>query len=415
MGIELRDLLWLLLPLAVVSGWMAGRGDQRRRQDAGREGLSSGYFRGINFVINEQPDKAIEVFTRMIEVNTETVETHLALGSLFRRRGEVERAIRIHQNLIARPTLDREQRAQALCELALDYHKAGLLDRAENLFLELAEIPAHTELALRMLMSIYEQEHEWSKASTSARRLAQISGRDLRPVLAQYSCEQAEQAIQSGDRSQGRQFLAEALKADARCVRANVLLGRLAAQESDWRAAIKFWQTIEAQDPLLLDEVIDDVVSSYRRLDDTRGLHAYLRAIVQRQPGPQTLRHYVELLSEQEGGTVAESFVIDRLRQAPSVSGLRCLVDLQRTLETVSDRERLDLFKATLDQLTDAQSRYQCQHCGFRGQKMYWQCPACHAWISMQPAWHLNMNVSTSDAQSSSKPKIRTNPSGGKA
>lgn len=415
MPIELRDLLWLLLPLAVVSGWLAGRGDQRRRQDSGRDGLSSGYFRGINFVINEQPDKAIEVFTRMIEVNTETVETHLALGSLFRRRGEVERAIRIHQNLIARPTLDREQRAQALCELALDYHKAGLLDRAENLFLELAEIPAHTELALRMLMSIYEQEHEWSKAGVSARRLAQISGRELRPVLAQYACEQAEPAIQSGDRALGRQLLADALKADARCVRANMLLGRLAARDADWRTALRHWQSIESQDSALLDEVIDEIVSAYRRLDDVRGLQAYLRGLVQRQPGPQTLRHYVELLREQEGGAAAEDFVIDRLRQTPSVSGLRCLVDLQRTLEPVPDRGRLDLFKTTLDRLADEQSRYQCRHCGFEGQKIYWQCPACHAWVSMQPAWHMNASGSATDGQSGSKPKTRGNPFGGNA
>lgn len=411
MALELRDLLWLLLPLAVVSGWMAGRGDQRRRQESSRQGLSSGYFRGINFVINEQPDKAIEVFTRMLEVNTETVETHLALGSLFRRRGEVERAIRIHQNLIARPTLDREQRAQALCELALDYHKAGLLDRAENLFLELTEIPAHTELALRMLMSIYEQEHEWSKASASARRLAQISGRELRPVLAQYACEQAEQAVQSGDPTRGRELLGEALKADTRCVRASLLLGRLAARESDWRTAIKHWQSVETQDKELLDEVIDDIVSAYRHLEDVRGLRAYLQDVVRRQPGPQTLRHYVELLSEHEGGAAAEEFVIGRLRQTPTVAGLRCLVDLQRTLAPRSDRERLDLLKTALDGLANEQSRYQCRHCGFRGQRLYWQCPACHSWVSMQPAWHFDVDASAS-GQVGSERGSRRNESG---
>jgi lipopolysaccharide biosynthesis regulator YciM len=387
MVFEWRDLVWLLLPLAVISGWAAGRGDQRRRQEHSRHGLSSGYFRGINFVINEQPDKAIEVFTRMIEVNTETVETHLALGSLFRRRGEVERAIRIHQNLIARPTLDREQRAQALCELALDYQKAGLLDRAENLFLELAEIPAHTELALRMLMAIYEQEREWAKAAVSARRLAQFSGRDLRTVLAQHACEQAEQAIQAGERGQAMQFLAEALKSDPKCVRANILLGRLDAQESAWRPALKHWQAIEDQAPLLLDEVIDDIVSAYRHLEDVRGLQAYLRATVQHQPGPRTLQRYVELLYQQEGGAAAENFVIHRLRRTPSVSGLRCLIDVQRAMDSGADRERLELLKRVLDQLVEEQARYLCRQCGFRAQKLHWQCPACHGWVTMQQMW----------------------------
>ena len=197
MSFALPDLLWLLpllLPLAAVSGWYAARREQSGRERARGLGLSSDYFRGINFLLNEQPDKAIEVFVRMFEFNSETVETHLALGSLFRRRGEVERAIRIHQNLIARPSLDKAQRAQALCELALDYQGAGLLDRAENLFLELAEIPAHAEQALRSLMHIYEQEKDWDKALAVGRRLARIANGRVTPVLAQYCCELAERA-----------------------------------------------------------------------------------------------------------------------------------------------------------------------------------------------------------------------------
>ena len=196
MALEAQDLLWLLLPLAAASGWYAARRDLRRPAAAP---VSPDYFRGINYLLNEQPDKAIEVFTRMLEVNTETVETHLALGGLFRRRGEVERAIRIHQNLIARSTLDAAQRSQALCELAQDYLKAGLLDRAENLFLELAEIPAHLETALRALMAIYEQEKEWHKAIVSARRLALIVDSDLGPLLAQYHCEMGERALQAAN------------------------------------------------------------------------------------------------------------------------------------------------------------------------------------------------------------------------
>ena len=148
------DLLWLLLPLAAASGWLAARLDQKRHPGRTAKELPSAYFKGLNFLLNEQPDKAIEVFIQMLEVDSDTVETHLALGNLFRRRGEVERAIRIHQNLIARPTLDKHQRSLALLELGQDYLKAGLFDRAENLFLELAEIRLHTEQALRFLVHI---------------------------------------------------------------------------------------------------------------------------------------------------------------------------------------------------------------------------------------------------------------------
>ena len=184
MSFNVYNLLWLLLPLAAASGWLGARIEQKRRARRNAFDLPSAYFKGLNFLLNEQPDKAIEVFTQVLEVNSETVETHLALGNLFRRRGEVERAIRIHQNLIARPTLDREQRSHALLELGQDYLKAGLFDRAENLFLELAEIRLHSEQALRLLLRIYQQEKEWGKAISSARKLARLSGENMNSVIA---------------------------------------------------------------------------------------------------------------------------------------------------------------------------------------------------------------------------------------
>jgi len=170
MSFNAYDLLWLLLPLAAASGWYVARFDQRRQAKRSLD-LPSAYFKGLNFLLNEQPDKAIEVFIQVLEVNSDTVETHLALGNLFRRRGEVERAIRVHQNLIARPTLDKDQRTHALLELGQDYLKAGLLDRAESLFLELAEIRAHSEQALRHLLHIYQQEKEWEKAVKEAKHV----------------------------------------------------------------------------------------------------------------------------------------------------------------------------------------------------------------------------------------------------
>src|SRR3972149_1945846 len=191
MSFSAADLLWLLLPLAAASGWFVARLEQKRRVQKSLD-LPSAYFTGLNFLLNEQPDKAIEVFIRVLEVNSDTVETHLALGNLFRRRGEVERAIRIHQNLIARPTLDKEQRSHALMELGQDYFKAGLFDRAENLFLELAEIQAHSEQALKLLLHIYQQEKEWEKAIDVTRKLAPITGKIMDENIAHFYCELAD-------------------------------------------------------------------------------------------------------------------------------------------------------------------------------------------------------------------------------
>jgi lipopolysaccharide biosynthesis regulator YciM len=386
MDIDVRDLLWLLLPLAAASGWYAAHRDQRRHTSSKDNGLSPEYFRGINYLLNEQPDKAIEVFTQMLEVNTETVETHLALGSLFRRRGEVERAIRIHQNLIARPTLDKAQRAQALCELAQDYHKAGLLDRAEHLFLELTEIPAHAEQALRALMHIYEQEKDWDKAIASGRRLAQTAGGNLEPVLAQYHCELGERALRAGNHALARTHAADALVIDPRCVRANILSGRVAEALGQDREAVVAWQKIEQQDATLLDEVIDAIAAAFRRLNDEQQLHAYLSDVARRQPGIRTLLTLVDLIRTRDGQSAAETFIIERLRQQPSVPGLKRLIDLQITQDAPATRENLDLIKGILDQLAVQQEGYLCRQCGFRGQTLHWQCPACHGWISMQPA-----------------------------
>ena len=267
MTFEARDLLWLLLPLAAASGWYAAYRDQRRKKSLFSDSnLSRNYFRGINHLLNEQPDKAIEVFTQMLEVNSETVETHLALGSLFRRRGEVERAIRIHQNLIARPTLDKAQRSQALCELAQDYHKAGLLDRAENLFLELTEIPAHMEQALRSLMYIYEQEKDWDKAIAVGNRLAKTEARDIEPVLAQYHCELGEHELHAGNAARARSCAKDALSIDQGCVRASILAGHAAVMQGNYREALRAWQKIEQQDARYLDEVIDEIALAFLKL-----------------------------------------------------------------------------------------------------------------------------------------------------
>src|SRR4030067_1079248 len=176
--------LSLSLLTTFLLGMIAGARFAQRRQAKRSLDLPSAYFKGLNFLLNEQPDKAIEVFIQVLEVNSDTVETHLALGNLFRRRGEVEGAIRVHQNLIARPTLDKDQRTHALLELGQDYLKAGLLDRAESLFLELGEIRAAREAALRHLLHIYQQEKEWEKAGSVARKLARASGRKLAHVSA---------------------------------------------------------------------------------------------------------------------------------------------------------------------------------------------------------------------------------------
>src|SRR6476660_4080986 len=220
-------LLFLLLPIAALSGWVIGRRGSERTSGARVSELSTNYFRGLNYLLNEQQDKAIEVFLKLAEINRDTVETHLALGNLFRRRGEVDRAIRVHQHLIARPNLNEDEKTVALLELGEDYMRAGLLDRAETLFTDLVAMDAHVPSALRHLISIYQHEKDWAKAIDHARRLAKIAGDSQGPVIAQFYCEQAEQARAAKNFADAHDHLIHAFESQPECVRAYIVLGHV--------------------------------------------------------------------------------------------------------------------------------------------------------------------------------------------
>jgi lipopolysaccharide biosynthesis regulator YciM len=221
------NLLWLLLPVAALSGWLIGQRRINQKDGSSSSSIYPEYFKGLNYVLNEQPDKAIEVFIKMLEVDSETVETHLALGNLFRRRGEVDRAIRIHQNLIARPSLDREQRANALLELGMDYMRSGLLDRAEALFLELIESNLHLNDSCTELLDIYQQEKDWENAIKIARKLEIISGEKSNSIIAQFYCECADSALIDGNMRVAKDSIRQAISIYPKCVRASLIEGKM--------------------------------------------------------------------------------------------------------------------------------------------------------------------------------------------
>lgn len=390
MSFDFQELIYLLPPLlffAVASGWYAGRRDARRQPAAIAQGehLSAAYFRGLNFLLNEQPDKAIEVFIKVLEVNSDTVETHLALGNLFRRRGEVERAIRIHQNLIARPTLDRDQRALALLELGQDYLKAGLFDRAENLFSELVENRMHSEQALRLLLHIYQQEKEWMQATATARRLSRLSGESMSAVIAHYHCEIALNAIAVKEHKEARRHIRKALSSDPNCVRANIILGDIEAAEHRESEAIRAWKRVADQDPQFLGEVAQRLTDSYRRLGDEDALYQYLGTTLKRHQDIELMMAYVDLIKDREGIDAAEHFVEDWLRHNPSVHGLRVLIELNTLQAMGPARDDLLLLRGIIEKLGEQHQGYVCVQCGFRGQSVYWLCPSCNQWNTIKP------------------------------
>lgn len=381
----MQELFWLLLPVAALSGWWIGRreqpGEHRRRSGA----MSSGYLKGLNYLLNEQQDKAIEVFTRMVEVDGDTAELHFALGSLFRRRGEVDRAIRIHQNLLARPAMDRSQRAQALLELGQDYMKAGLLDRAEALFEQVIEANTHVVPALRQLLSIHQQEKDWDSAIAVARRLESRQVGGMRQLIAQFQCELAEQALQAGDQRRAAQLLMRALADDPNCVRASILQGQLEQARGNDRAALKAYMRVEEQDPEFLQEVLEPLRSCCIRLRRTDALLDYLERLARDRPSDAVSLALADILSEQCGAQAAADYLAGVLRRAPSVPVLARAARLMSERLAGAAKADVELLQSALAELVSQRSSYACRQCGFSGRTLYWQCPSCRHWGTVKP------------------------------
>ncbi len=382
------ELLWLLLPVAAASGWFAARRSSNRSREGEtyRTSSPSSYIKGLNFLLNEQQDKAIDFFIKMLEIDSETVETHLALGNLFRRRGEVDRAIRIHQNLIARPTLSRDQRAQALLELGQDYMSAGLYDRAENLFAELVELNLFVEQALGNLKVIYQQEKDWEQCLKVAKRLEQVTGRSLRTERAHYYCELSELAAARGDSALAAAYLKKAQICDQYLVRVTLLQGRMEMARSSWKPAIRTLRRVERQDAAYLPEILEPLNRCYREMDQQAEYVDYLRKLLQAHPLPAIALELAACIEAQQGGAQAIEFLIDYLREQPSLEVVERLLrllasDSERTLQGNAGQ----LLQGALQSLLEGQPGYQCSQCGFSMKTLHWQCPSCKSWSRVKP------------------------------
>jgi lipopolysaccharide biosynthesis regulator YciM len=371
--------LVLLLPVAVYLGWWLARSIGRRSVNKQQQLFSNQYFQGLNYLLNEQPDKAIQVFLELAEVNQDTVETHMALGSLFRRRGEVDRAIRFHQNIIAKPGLEPEQRTQALLELGEDYMKAGLLDRAERLFAELIESDAHTPAALHSLLDIYQQERDWEKALEQAQRLEQISGEHMGDVMAQFCCEMAEQALDDDDREKARRHLRQARRHDPRCIRARFVMARIVAGEGDPDQALDLYEEIAELDRDYIPELLEDYLALAADSGQAARGRAKLQEWVQSYRGISLTLKLADYLGEEQGGDAAGRFLVETLADKPSVRGLDRLVELKADGHLRAEASD-DILKAVTARLLARQPAYRCTHCGFSGQTHHWQCPSCRHW-----------------------------------
>ena len=370
---DLPLLTWALVLAALVLGILAGHFGWGKRWPGSLSKLHPDYLTGLDYLVTEQPDRALDMFLKLMDANAETIETHFALGSLYRRRGEVERAIRIHQNLLARKELAPEHREQALLALAQDYLRAGVLDRAEGLFQQVSEVPRLRASALDALRGVYERQHDWQQALGAYRQLAHIKAAPARTVAAHYLCELAAVAIERGDMVLARGLLSQAHDEALPFPRAALLGAQIAEREVQPELAVKLLRQALAESPTLLQEELPHLLNLVGPAERD--------AILSELVATTELREFDEL---------------KRLVFAAIAAGLGSAAPLRASIEKVFSQDatlqavwregptQSERIAQEIGALLAQAEKYRCNECGFSGRNFYWHCPACHSWDSFE-------------------------------
>ena len=372
---------WLIvLPLFFTLGWLAARIDIRQLLSESTT-LPATYFKGLNFLIDDQHDKAVEAFSEAISVNTDSLELHFALGSLFRRTGETDRAINMHLNMLDKKVLTANQKNAVKAELAQDYLKAGLFDRAEELFLGLDDT-RYRQPALNALLEIYGREREWSKAITTATELERLSGITFRVKIAQYYCELAMNYMIAQNPTDAREQLNLALNANKNCIRANVLLGDLEVEAGAHKMAISYWKRIEYQQPQYLGLIAKKMLKSYRADNDLKAGLEQLNTYLETYQLVAIMSVLYEATLTEEGADKAAKLARNELIRLPSLTTLDQLLQARAMANDVNDQD-VQLMQQTVRNAIGNRAAYHCNECGFRAKQYHWQCPACNAWETL--------------------------------
>ena len=382
-------LLLTLLLAAVAIGWWLGRRERSKGNDpVPSTELARDYFVGLNYLLNDQQDRAIETFVAALEVNSETIDTHITLGNLFRARGEGDRAVKIHQNLLARPTLSSLQSEKVQLELARDFLALGLLDRAERLLKGLIRDAHDGEgrlAAKRLLVDLLEREGEWQAALEVAQPQLTRDSEEMRRAAAHWLCQLAEQERFEASPGLARKHLRRALSVDPRCVRANLLLAALEHDTGHYRQEIRLLERIPDQDPAFTPTLLPPLAAAYRLLDDEEGLVRHLEQLVERTPYTSVIILLAETVRHREGLQVAIDLVSEQLNRESSLGALDYLIDLYRQHSVGEPLEQLQLLQRHTSTLLKALPRHRCRRCGFAGETLHWQCPRCRSWGTTKP------------------------------
>ena len=375
---------WLLgVPFFFALGWIAARVDIRAVVAESRN-LPRSYYKGLNQLLDENPDKAIDTFVEIARLDPETAELHFTLGKLFRQRGDIERAVRVHQNLLARADLSPELAAQARYELGQDYLKAGLLDRAEETFNALAGT-GYAAQASRALLEIYQREKEWRRAIDAAQALQASGAGAYQKEIAQFHCELAQDELVHAGPDVALSTLDKALHFDRSNVRATILSGDALLIKGDVEGALRIWRRVEQQSTPHVALVAPRLMKGYKDVGRAREGVNLLRSYLAEAPSIDLLEAVFKAVVELDGPDAANQLVSDELHRTPTLLGLDKLIEARLMYSPPERLAELSMVKSLVGGYAQKLARYQCSHCGFKAKQFYWQCPGCSQWESYAP------------------------------
>ena len=390
-----------IITLAIAIGFYLGRLSMKKKHSTEFIPYASkSYFQGLNYLLNEQPDKAVDAFVDSLDVNKNTLETHLALGKLMRKQGQVDRAIRIHQNLLARPLLDNTQQHQIHLELGRDFMAAGLLDRAEMLLKEvIAESAELRNTAQRFLLDIYQDEREWQQAirlgeallgsrffkSTDNKRLPMMK------MIAHFYCELAEEDRQKGNDTGCKKNLEQALIIDKSSLRASLLLGRFHNQTGQYKPALKVLNKAVSENPAFIADLLPDLLIAYEGAYVDKGFERFLHEVNHKLANQMPVQGLLFAVDQQlaradrnsQSSALASDMLVKYLHDNPSLVGLNKLITLRLPSLTGEVANEVGNLHDLLQKLLEKRFNYRCINCGFSGRQLHWRCPSCKKWDQM--------------------------------
>ena len=381
MPTESTFILAAIFLILAATGWLMGYFGERDEQPP----LNIDYLKGLNFLLNEQTDQAVEHFLEMVRVDSTTIETHFALGNLFRKRGEVNRAIRIHQNIIARPDISNEQRNHAFYSLARDYQHAGLLDRAEVLFIRLSDKSEYKLQSLSNLIGIYEQEKEWQKAIDASQKSYKINNdNSFELQISHYICELAEEEIVDKNYKKANLLLKSIKNNKKKTLRLELVSAKIALILGDFDSATNVYFDILTKNSYLITESLPLLFDMYNKQNKLLEFDSKLILILKKHAKMTNFVAYTAIVNGIKGSGVIDQCVEKYIQDDNALSAF---IDANEVFQANSSTktEAVTKIRQGLKILATSNPRYQCNECGFSSQKLLWQCPSCKQWETQRP------------------------------